>query len=722
MRGNSNIKLITVSILLSYSQIFFSDKLLFGLLLLVVSFFNLSAGLAGIISIIASNGVAILMGINKQKIVAGTYGFNSLLVGLGLGIYFKFGLVLFLILIFASLLTFFMTLLFEGWLGKYKLPFLSLSFLFGIWIVSIASRQFTSLEINEYGIFIYNDISRNFSLNILKLHLYISDLGIPLSLKVYFNSLGAIFFQYNIYAGVVIAIGLLFTSRISFMLSLLGFYSAFFYYKIVGADFTELSYSYIGFNFILTAIAVGGFFVIPSVYSFLWVILLTPLISFLISGSVAVLGLFNLSTFSLPFNVVVILFLYALEFREKHFNRPQLVSVQNFSPEKNLYSFHNFKNRFGDKPLIPIALPFFGSWKINQAHQGEYTHKGKWRHAWDFVIVDDDSEFSNRGNNVSDYHCYNKAIIAAADGIVEEIDDGISDNILGEVNLIQNWGNTIVIKHSPWLYSQLSHIKAGSFQVAKGDIIKKGQLLAYVGNSGRSPAPHLHFQLQATPFVGSETINYPIANYLLESKESNSLKINSIPSENQIVQNIQVETSLKKAFGFIPGQEIFIKSEFEELSWKVEIDYFNNTYLYCDKSNSFAFFVKSDNQLTFTGFKGEKKSLLFKFYLAAYQVIFAFHTGITVEDVLPANTLRKSLNSVLQDFIAPFYIYIKPKFKLNYISKESYFDDSKIMLQSTFIQSKFRTYAFEFQIDEKGIKEWQIEFGNKKMIYYFNKE
>lgn len=706
------------SIFLSYSQIFFSDKILFGFFLLLVSFFNFSAGLAGLLSIVITNLTAYLMGLNKLKVASGQYGFNSLLVGLGLGIYYQFNLVLLLIIIFASLLTFFFTLLFEGWLGKYKLPFLSLSFLMGIWIVSLTSKQFTGLEVSEYGVFNYNDIASNSSLEILNLHLYINTLNIPQSLRIYFNSLGAIFFQYNIYAGFLIAVGLLFTSRISFLLSLLGFYSAYFYYWIVGADFTELNYAYIGFNYILTAIAVGGFFVIPSVYSFLWVILLTPLISFIMTSSSAVLGTFNLSTFALPFNLVVILFLYALEFRERHLNKPQLVGVQNFSPEKNLYSHLNYKFRFGDRPLIPIALPFYGEWKISQAHDGEYTHKGQWKHAWDFVLVENGKEFTSKGDRVEDYYCYNKIIIAPADGVVEEIHDGIADNEIGEVNLDQNWGNSLVIKHTPWLYSQLSHIKSGSFKVEKGDSVKKGQVLAYVGNSGRSPSPHLHFQLQATPFVGSETLEYPISNFMDNNKGVKKIRINAIPKENRLVQNIEVDAALKNAFGFIPGQKLAFTYENKKTEWEVGIDCFNNTFLYCPKTQSSAFFNRKDNELIFTSFKGDKKSLLFKFYLAAYHIVFGFSHDMKIEDVIPANTLNRNGVSILQDFIAPFYLFIKPKFIIKYISKESYFDENSLILQSQILNRKgVEKMNFLFKIDEKGIQEWIITIGDKSINF-----
>ena len=717
MRMKNKTNLLIKSLLLSYSQIFFSDKLLFGLLLLLVSFFNLSAGLAGLLAIVISNATAWLMGINRQKIASGQYGFNSLLVGLGLGIYYQFNLVLFLVIFFASLLTFFLTLLFEGWLGKYKLPFLSLSFLFGIWLVTLSARQFTGLQVSEYGIFHYNDIVNNTSTGVLNMHKYISSLAIPRSLKVYFNSLGAIFFQYNIYAGILIALGLLFTSRISFTLSLIGFYAAYFYYWIVGADFSELSYSYIGFNFILTAIAVGGFFVIPSFYSYLWVILLTPLISFIMTSTGAVLGLFGLSTFALPFNITVILFLYALEFRERHFDKPLLVSVQNFSPEKNLYSHTTYSRRFGDKPLIAICLPFFGNWKVAQGHSGDFTHKGQWKHAWDFVIETDGKEFSGNGSEPEDYYCYNKAVVAPAAGVVEAVNDGIEDNKIGEVNLDQNWGNSIVIRHATYLYSQVSHLKAGSIQVEKGDVVKKGEVIGYVGNSGRSPSPHLHFQLQATPFVGSQTIEYPVNLFTAEKDGKRKLMINGIPQQDSFVENIKADKSLERGFGFISGQKIKFESENEKINWEVGIDYYNNTWLYDSESNSYAFFRKTDGDLVFTGFKGNKKSRLFLFYLAAYHVIFSYEDDMQVNDILPANTFGEGPRKWLQDFAAPFYIFIKPEYRITYVSRDLYFDESNIKLKSQVSEKSKTAYSFDFELDNKGISVWKIKTKQESVTF-----
>lgn len=88
--------------------------------------------------------------------------------------------------------------------------------------------------------------------------------------------MGAIFFQYNLLAGILIAAGLLIYSRIAFTLSIFGFSLAWYFYEFIGADISVLGYSYIGFNYILTSIALGGFFIIPSRWSYLWLLWLLP--------------------------------------------------------------------------------------------------------------------------------------------------------------------------------------------------------------------------------------------------------------------------------------------------------------------------------------------------------------------------------------------------------------------------------------------------------------
>ena len=286
------------STLNSYTQIFFSNNRIFAVILLIVTFFDLNAGISDLIAVLISNTSAYLIGFNRFNIKSGYYGFNSLLVGLGLGIYYQMNLEFILILLFISIFTLFITVMLEGVIGKYGLPYLSISFLLGIWMVTLASREFTALAISERGIFISNELYSIGGGFFVAIYNWFGELNLHESVVIYFRSLGAIFFQYHLFAGIIIAIGLLIFSRIAFLLSLIGFFTAYLFYQFVGGNIYELSYSYIGFNFILTAIAIGGFFIVPSKYSFLSVILLTPLISITITSTMAIMSLFQLSIYS----------------------------------------------------------------------------------------------------------------------------------------------------------------------------------------------------------------------------------------------------------------------------------------------------------------------------------------------------------------------------------------------------------------------------------------
>jgi hypothetical protein len=91
--------------------------------------------------------------------------------------------------------------------------------------------------------------------------------------------------------------------------------------------------------------------------------------------------------------------------------------------------------------------------------------------------------------------------------------DDVKDNPIGETNLTQNWGNMVVIEVSPHLYVFLCHFRQRGVKVREGERVRQGQLLGYLGNSGRSPVPHLHLHLQSSPDLGAPTIPFRLRGY-----------------------------------------------------------------------------------------------------------------------------------------------------------------------------------------------------------------
>jgi murein DD-endopeptidase MepM/ murein hydrolase activator NlpD len=74
-------------------------------------------------------------------------------------------------------------------------------------------------------------------------------------------------------------------------------------------------------------------------------------------------------------------------------------------------------------------------------------------------------------------------IVAVDTGVVIYSDDGI-----------RGYGNMIVIAHGDDIFTVYAHNRKN--KVDKGQRVDKGQVIAEVGNTGRSTGPHLHFEIR----------------------------------------------------------------------------------------------------------------------------------------------------------------------------------------------------------------------------------
>jgi murein DD-endopeptidase MepM/ murein hydrolase activator NlpD len=77
---------------------------------------------------------------------------------------------------------------------------------------------------------------------------------------------------------------------------------------------------------------------------------------------------------------------------------------------------------------------------------------------------------------------YGHPIVAPADGIVT-----LTDNMGG-------YGKTIMIDHGNSISTRYGHLSG--FAVTAGQKVQRGDVIGYVGESGRSTGPHLHYEVR----------------------------------------------------------------------------------------------------------------------------------------------------------------------------------------------------------------------------------
>lgn len=171
------------------------------------------------------------------------------------------------------------------------------------------------------------------------------------------------------------------------------------------------------------------------------------------------------------------------------FQKPDTVKVLQFHTSEidttSIIKNYDFKLFYGVSSikkydtLYNYGLPFLKGkrYKILQGQNTKFTHKGSFsKYAIDLKM------------NIGQTVC------AIRDGMVIRIKE--NSNIGGKDKKYYDDANYILIGHKDGTFSQYVHLKKNGAIVEKGDLVKKGQVIGYSGNTGMSTEPHLHFVVQ----------------------------------------------------------------------------------------------------------------------------------------------------------------------------------------------------------------------------------
>ncbi len=457
------------------------------------------------------------------------------------------------------------------------------------------------------------------------------DLGLPLWLAAFFRSLGAILFSPTVVVGLLIALLVGSASRVLLLLGLAGFLVGVLTRGLLIGSLEAAFLKPDNFNFILIAMALGGMFLTPSLQSSLLALLATAIAPLVLDAFAIVWAPLGVPAFTLPFCLILIVAVLTLRIA----NFSGLFVGIGKTPEEIRENAILLRHRFPGT-VRSLLLPFSGKWTVWQGFNGKWTHQGIWRYAYDFVIRGEDRRtHQNSGSQLTDYHCYRMPVLAPVRGRVVRVVDYLPDNPAGSISGGSNWGNLVILYDLRGFYVEISHFSPQSIRVKETDWVEAGAVLGLCGNSGNSPQPHIHIQVQAVEAIGAATLPFSFAGY----QQGVAFHANDLPHEGQQLEQLYREKQFDDRTSFVLDDElnydVFLRGRpVDHVSLKVKLAIDGTYYFQTDLGR--LYFGKYDGTFYYYRIEGHDPYLRMLF-LACPRLPLTYRKSLRWIDYVPAS-------------------------------------------------------------------------------------
>jgi urea transporter len=631
----------------SYAILFFSANVKLGWWLMAVSMLAPDYGISGLAGVLAAGALAWWLGYDRAQIRSGFLLFNPLLVCLTVAYLhrcYHFVPATLLLLWAASVIgAFFISAALQQWarvllgLSAHSLPAVA------------AAYVLYFLGFSLFGPPALPDTTGAAWLEVP---------GMPPFLQAMFQAFGAMLFQPHVVPGMLVFAGLALTSPLSTLTASLSF-------AVGAATMWQLGFplgpegvTWCGFNFLLCGIALGSGYFIASSASLALAMSGAFLCSLTSVALATALRYFNLPASALPYNIVVLALVTAL--RARRTAGALLPSPSPGSlPESAVQQVLIEARRFPDLKTPALFSPMGALCTVTQAFDGALTHRGLWRYALDFEVEKDGKKFRSDGSVLADYYSFGVPVLAPCAGVVANVVNHVADNAPGGNNPDENWGNYVVLYSDAGYYVMLSHLRQHSSTVYVGQRVARGFALGTCGNSGRSPFPHLHLQIQDTALAGSASRPFCLKHYLEPAGSGMLYRTSGVPATGARLQPGTPHPGLSEVLhGWLPGEYRYRITEEEgrtrEETLLLDFDELGRYRWRSRRTHARLIGFISEGVFFTTEFQGDDRSLLALFAAGLARIPCVLEPSVAWQDDVNAAPFFAGLERWVRVPVTPF--------------------------------------------------------------------
>ena len=291
------------AVLRGIGQVMLQNNSYTGVLCLLGMFYNsVVLGTAVLVGTAASTGAALLLGLDREQLRAGWFGFNGALTAVALLYFFQGDARAWVYVLCAAVVSTVLMAAFLRLLAAWQLPALTAPFVFTTLCFVLASARFGQLRATEH-LPTSGRLPQGASLE--------GVVGPATFAEGIFNGVAQVFFQGNVVTGIIFTLGLLVGSRVAASSALLGSLAGLLVAWGMGAAEPAMRVGAYGFNSVLTAIVLCDLVLVPSVSTAAYALLAALATAVVYAAVAAAFEPLGLPALTLPFVLVSWMFILA---------------------------------------------------------------------------------------------------------------------------------------------------------------------------------------------------------------------------------------------------------------------------------------------------------------------------------------------------------------------------------------------------------------------------